>query len=115
MLLELLLHSTWLSYSATLNGGAGLEDALEKRGKGAIVPTILEKIVVLIMKPLDSMDLVTFIVGYQKLWKKQPAKLKILGDTKEPLAPLTDNGKMKTSGFPFFLLTYLVYVLFVTK
>jgi len=49
------------------------------------------------MKPLDSMDLVTFIVGYQRLWKKHPAKLKILGDTKEPLAPLSDNGKTRTS------------------
>ena len=47
---------------------------------------------VLLMKPLDSMDLVTFIIGYQKLWKKSVAKLRIAGDTQEPLAPLTDKG-----------------------
>jgi hypothetical protein len=44
------------------------------------------------MKPLDSMDIVTFIIGYQKLWNNTTATLKIAGEKKEPLAPLTDDG-----------------------
>lgn len=58
------------------------------------------------MKPLDSMDLVTFIVGYQKLWNCTTAKLTIKGDKQEPLAPLTDHGKDDQFCTPKHMHTY---------
>ncbi|XP_031554978.1 uncharacterized protein LOC116291888 [Actinia tenebrosa] len=61
-------------------------------GKRLLTITMADnKDLVLLMKPLDSMDLVTFIVGYQKLWNCTIAKLTIKGEKQEPLAPLTDH------------------------
>ncbi|XP_048589439.1 uncharacterized protein LOC5512162 [Nematostella vectensis] len=56
------------------------------------------KDILLLVSPLDSMDLVTFVIGYQKLWERPCASLQIEGQ--DPQTPFADGKTAEAPAYP---------------